>query len=104
MDGHDLTDRRRRFGSRLGGGSDRRYVTPDQGRHQPSAGSLPAEDSDVGRLHHGIGGLDHGDIAAGLYHPQCVVHGVEGGSAVRLVVGEPLPRHRCCRLELIGPR
>jgi len=74
VDGYDLADGSRCFGSRLRGSSDGGYVTPDQGRHQPSSRRLPTQDSHVRRLDHGIGGLDHGDIATSLYHPQCVVH------------------------------
>src|SRR6185436_17455750 len=58
----------------LGGGLDRRDVAAHDRGHVAAAGLLVANELDVGRLDHRIGGFDHADETLDFDHSKRVSH------------------------------
>jgi hypothetical protein len=65
---HAPCGRRARIRCRLHGAD----VTAGQHRHVAGPDVLLADQDDVGRLDHGVGGLDRADEPAGFNHAECV--------------------------------
>ena len=88
--GDQLAHAARGGGAGVGGGLDRGHVAAHQRRDVAGADLLVADERDLGRLHHGVGGLDHGHQAPRLDHPQRFTH-----AASRSAPRHSDPRRRC---------
>ena len=71
---HELADAARRGGAGVGRGLHRRDVAAHDGGHVAGADLLPADQRDLRRLDHGVGGLDHRDQALCFDHPERLTH------------------------------
>ena len=72
MHADQLTYASRGSGAGIGGGFHGTDVTADDRGDQAGIHFLPADEHDVGGLHHRVGRFDHADETAGLDHPERV--------------------------------
>ena len=71
---HELADAPRRRGAGVGRGFHGRDVAAHDRGHVAGADLLPADQRDLGGLHHRVGRLDHRDQALGFDHPERLTH------------------------------
>ena len=66
--GDDFAQAGRGSAAGLDGGLHSADIAAHHDAHQAGSDFLRADEGDVGRFHHGVGGFDSGDQAAGFYH------------------------------------
>ena len=72
MHADELPDAARRGGAGVGCRFHRSDIAAHDRRHEAGVHLLPADEDDVGGLHHRVGGFDHADEPAGFDHAQRV--------------------------------
>src|SRR5438874_5778536 len=85
VDADELADAAGGGGAGVGRGFHRSDIASDDRGHQAGIDFLPADEHDVGRLHHRVGGFNHPDEPARLDHAERVAY-----VTFRLVVGHEL--------------
>jgi hypothetical protein len=74
VDGHELADAAGGGGAGVRSRLHGRHIAAHDGSHVAGADLLPADQRDLRRLDHGVGGFDHRDQSFCFDHPERLTH------------------------------